>query len=84
MKELTNDQRDRLRYAVYELSKIELRKPHLTDDQLLLLFHVLAYDSKTTYYLNGKDMKPWLEKNSPEPGTYLGYGGAGWFVEDHF
>ena len=84
MKELTSDQRDRLRYAVYELSKIELKKPHLTDDQLMLLFYVLAYEAKTTYYRHGKDALKWMRENAPEPGTYLGYGGAGWFTEDHF
>ena len=85
MKELTNEQRSHLRYAIYDLAKVELKRRALSDLQLKLLFHLLAYGGNVTYYEDANAAVEDLSKNTHKPGeVWMGYTGAGWFTEDRF
>lgn len=85
LKELTNDQRNHLRYAIHDLAKIETKRRRLSDVQLTLIFRLLAYGAPVSYYDSANDAVEDLSRNIHKPGeTYSGYSGAGWFAEDHF
>lgn len=67
----TEDEIQRVRYGVFKRAEDELIKKNLNQEQLQAIFHILAFGAPVSYKPN-------------EPGDYFGYGGAGWFIEDHF
>ena len=54
VKELTNDQRSHLRYAILELAKIEIKRKELNDDQLQLIYRILCYGAKDITVYGGQ------------------------------
>lgn len=70
--EWTEEQFAHIRKGVVQLAQRELKNKELNQVQLTALFHLLAYGEPVTYKEND------TEKD------YFGYGGAGWFIENHF
>ena len=81
---LNDNQRSHLRYAIHEFSRLEIRRKDLSDEQLMLIFRILTRGAPVSYYNSGNDAVDDLQKYVTKPGeTWIGYVGAGWYVEDH-
>lgn len=69
---------DKLRVGITMMANNELTKKELTLDQLMCIFHIIAYGAPVSY----RKYDPMIPKE--ERDRIMGYVGAGWFVEDHF
>lgn len=69
---------DKLRLAITIMANNELTKKELTLEQLMCIFHILAYGAPVSY----RNYDPMISKE--ERDRIMGYAGAGWIVEDHF
>lgn len=69
---------DKLRTIIAKLIINELTKKELSLDQLMCIFHIIAFGAPVSYR-KYDPMIPEEERN-----RIMGYAGAGWIVEDHF
>ena len=72
MREWPDEDFAHIRQGIVRLAQQEVKQKNLNQLQLTALFHLLAYGANVVY------------KENEEPYNYLGYGGAGWLIEDHF
>lgn len=78
MRDWTDQELQQIRYGVAKLAEDELIKKNLNQEQLRVIFHILAFGGVVNY----RQYDPNIPED--ERRSTMGYVGAGWFVEDHF
>jgi len=72
------EKENKLRLGITVMANNELTKKELTLEQLMCIFHIMAYGAPVSY----RKYDPIIPEE--ERNRIMGYAGAGWIVEDHF